>query len=268
MASLLTVQALYIYPIKSLGGISVSEALAQERGFQFDRRWMLVDKGGLFMSQRKHPKMALLQVALTSDGLEVFPKNDPTDRLKIPFEAGTGQYEEVQIWDDEVRAERVGKIYDLWFSNALNDQVTLVKMPEFPSRPVDPRYAHASEEVSFADGMPYLIIGNESLNDLNSKLEELVPMDRFRPNIVFDGGMAFEEDTWEFLEIGEVRFKGVKPCARCILTTVDQETAITSAEPLKTLSSYRKVGNKVLFGQNALALESGKVRVGDSIRKG
>lgn len=267
MNSELKVQALYLYPIKSLGGISVSEALVEERGFQFDRRWMLVDKGGLFMSQRKHPKMALLQVALTSDGLEVFPKNDPTDRLKIPFEAGTGQYEEVQIWDDRLKAERVGKIYDLWFSRALDQEVKLVRLPQTPSRRVDPKYAHADEEVSFADGMPYLIIGNASLADLNSRLEKTVPMDRFRPNIVFDGGQAFAEDEFEFLEIGVVRFKGVKPCARCVLTTVDQETAMTSAEPLKTLSSYRKVGNKVLFGQNALALESGKVRVGDTIRK-
>jgi uncharacterized protein YcbX len=114
--------------------------------------------------------------------------------------------------------------------------------------------------------MPYLIIGQESLNDLNSRLEIPVPMDRFRPNIVFSGGVAFQEDSLRKVKIGDLEFQIVKPCARCVMTTVDQETGEKSKEPLKTLSDYRKINSKVYFGQNVVALETGKVRIGDLIQ--
>ncbi|MHA7131027.1 MOSC domain-containing protein [Algoriphagus namhaensis] len=264
----LTIQALYIYPIKSLGGISLHEARVEERGFQYDRRWMLVDQNGLFMSQRKHPQMALLQVALGTEGLLVSDRGEMKDPLVIPFDAQEEKFLQVIIWDDEVLAQRVGDHFDQWFSERLGEPVHLVRMPESTHRKVDPRYAHQGESVSFADGMPYLIIGEESLNDLNNRLEQPVPMDRFRPNLVFSGGEPFVEDSWTFIQVGEVPMKVVKPCARCVLTTVDQQTGKSGKEPLKTLASYRTVGNKVLFGQNVLALESGKVKVGDSIQIG
>src|SRR5690606_28095292 len=129
-------------------------------------------------------------------------------------------------------------------------------------RPVDKKYAVNQETVSFADAMPYLIIGQRSLDDLNDKLQEPLPMNRFRPNLVFSGGEAFAEDSWERVRIGECTFKVTKPCARCVLTTVDQETGNTGKEPLKTLATYRSVDKKVLFGQNMIALTTGTVKIG------
>jgi uncharacterized protein YcbX len=148
----------------------------------------------------------------------------------------------------------------------LGTNVRIVKMPDSTKRKVDPRYAVNKESVSFADGMPYLLIGQKSLDELNSKLDDAVPMNRFRPNIVFSGGDAFSEDTWGKIQIGEVDFQVVKPCARCVMVTVDQTTGDKAAEPLKTLAEFRKEGNKILFGQNMVALSNGIIKVGDKLK--
>jgi uncharacterized protein len=263
MEKKLVVQDIFIYPIKSLGGIRLSEALVEEKGFQYDRRWMLVDEEGLFISQRDYPQLALLSVELGENELTVFGRNEKEKSIQIPFEVATGPEVLVTIWDDQVLAKVVHPEIDKWFSETLGLQVNLVVMPENSHRKVDPRYAVNSESVSFADGMPYLIIGQESLNDLNSRLEIPVPMDRFRPNIVFSGGVAFMEDSLRKIKIGDLEFQIVKPCARCVMTTVDQETGETGKEPLKTLSSYRTINNKVYFGQNVVALQSGKIKILD-----
>jgi hypothetical protein len=173
---------------------------------------------------------------------------------------------EVEVWDDRMLANLVDPSFDQWFSEVLGIDCQLVVMPESTQRKVSPKYAVNSESLSFADGMPYLIIGQESLNHLNSKLAEPVPMNRFRPNIVFSGGESFVEDSWRNIKIGDVDFCVVEPCARCVLITVDQETGKKSKEPLKTLAGYRTLNNKVYFGQNALALQEGILRVGDSIQ--
>jgi len=266
MEKKLVVQDIYIYPIKSLGGIRLSEALVEEKGFQYDRRWMLVDTEGLFISQRDYPQLAVISVELGENELIVFRSNEKEKSIQIPFEVATGPEVLVTIWDDQVLAKVVHPEIDKWFSAELGLHVNLVVMPENSYRKVDPRYAVNGESVSFADGMPYLIIGQESLNDLNSRLEIPVPMDRFRPNIVFSGGVAFQEDSLRKVKIGDLEFQIVKPCARCVMTTVDQETGEKSKEPLKTLSDYRKINSKVYFGQNVVALETGKVRIGDLIQ--
>lgn len=265
MEKKLVVQDIFIYPIKSLGGIRLSEALVEEKGFQYDRRWMLVVEEGLFISQRDYPQLALLSVELGENELMVFRRNEKENSIQIPFEAATGPEMLVTIWDDQVLAKVVHPEIDKWFSEVLDLQVNLVVMPENSHRKVDSRYAVNGESVSFADGMPYLIIGQESLNDLNSRLEIPVPMDRFRPNIVFSGGVAFQEDSLRKVKIGDLEFQIVKPCARCVMTTVDQETGEKGKEPLKTLSSYRTINNKVYFGQNVVALQSGKIKIGDVI---
>ncbi|MBN3584531.1 MOSC domain-containing protein [Algoriphagus aestuarii] len=259
------IQDIFIYPIKSLGGVSVKEAWVEDKGFQHDRRWMLVKRNGTFLSQRECPKMALLQVLLAQDALLVFEKNDRNNQIRIPFEELTGDQIEVQVWDDVVKAVSVNKDFDRWFSKTLGVEVTLVKMPLATERKVDPKYAKNGEIVSFADGMPYLIIGQSSLNDLNGKLEVPLPMDRFRPNVVFSGGKPFAEDQMKAIRIGDLEFSIIKPCARCVMTTIDQNTAAKGKEPLRTLASYRTVGNKVLFGQNMVALNTGKIRVGDPL---
>lgn len=263
MNSNLTIQDIFIYPIKSLGGVRLEEAWVEEKGFQYDRRWMLVREDGTFITQREFPDLALLQVVIAHESLLVFDKRDRSSQIRIPFEQILNKKIEVTVWEDKMTAVKVGTEFDRWFSKKLGFNVLLVKMPETTSRKVDSKYAKNGETVSFADGMPYLIIGQSSLNDLNSKLEKPVPMDRFRPNIVFSGGKPFDEDKMYSIRIGELDFSVIKPCARCVLTTVDQDTARKGKEPLKTLSSYRTVNNKVLFGQNMVALNTGKIHIGD-----
>lgn len=261
----LILQDIYIYPVKSLAGIRMTEAEVEEKGFRHDRRWMLVDKEGRFVSQREYPKLALLGVELKDDGLKIFDRKNPVNSIFVPFGLAQGPEKRVVIWDDEVTALVVDAEISEWFSEILKFEVDLVLMPEESKRPIDSRYAVNGESVSFADGMPYLIIGQASLDELNSKLEQHVPMNRFRPNLVFSGGSPFQEDQLRKIRIGTVEFQIVKPCARCVMTTVDQDTAEQGKEPLKTLASYRTVNNKVMFGQNVVALSLGKVRLGDAI---
>lgn len=258
-------QDIYVYPIKSLGGIRLETANLEERGFQFDRRWMLVDEEGMFLSQRTFSKMALLQVELFSDRMDVFEKYQPGNKLHIPFLSTSDVLVDVTIWEDTVKGQVIKKEINDWFSASLGMDCRLVLMPESTKRKLKPKYAVHGESVSFADGMPYLIIGQSSLNDLNERLQDPVPMDRFRPNLVFNGGAPFAEDKWEKVKIGEAVFKVTKPCARCVMTTVDQQTGEKGKEPLRTLATYRTFQNQVMFGQNMLLLEGSTIKVGDQL---
>ncbi|WP_111672385.1 MOSC domain-containing protein [Algoriphagus litoralis] len=266
MEKKLVVQDIFIYPIKSLGGIRQIEGLVEEKGFQYDRRWMLVDHQGVFISQRSHPHLAHLAVILGREDLTVFHKKEPSRAVNIPLNLAIGPELWVTIWDDRVVGKEVSPEINRWFSDFLGIEAKLMIMPEDSHRKVDPRYAVQGESVSFADGMPYLLIGQESLNDLNSRLEVPIPMDRFRPNIVFSGGTPFLEDSLRKVKIGEVQFQIVKPCARCVMITVDQDSGEKGKEPLKTLSSYRTINNKVYFGQNVVALQHGRIKIGDEIQ--
>jgi uncharacterized protein YcbX len=267
MSRTLVLQEIYLYPIKSLGGIAVQEAQVEERGFKYDRRWMLVDQSGEFLTQRQHPQLALLQVALSESQLEVFSKGDPSQRIAFDLDLASNQELLVSIWGDQVLARVVSAEVSRWFSDFLQMDLDLVVMPESSHRKMDPRYAVQGESVSFADGMPYVIIGQASLDELNQRLEVPISMDRFRPNLVFSGGEAYAEDQFKQLQIGEVEFQVVKPCARCVLITVNQQTGEKGKEPLATLATYRTVNNKIYFGQNAVALAPGMVRVGDPIQQ-
>uniref|UniRef100_UPI00404806EB MOSC domain-containing protein n=1 Tax=Algoriphagus sp. TaxID=1872435 RepID=UPI00404806EB len=262
----LFIQNLYLYPIKSLGGISVQEAQVEEKGFKYDRRWMLVDQSGEFLTQRQHPQLALLQVALGKSKLTVFSKVDPSHKISFDLEMNSGKEMQVSVWGDKVAALQVASEVSAWFSDFLGMVVDLVLMPESSHRKMDSSFAVQAESVSFADGMPYVIIGQASLDELNGRLAFPVGMDRFRPNLVFSGGEAYAEDQFKQLQIGEVEFQVVKPCARCVMITVDQEKGTKGKEPLATLATYRTVNNKVYFGQNAVALGKGIVRVGDPIQ--
>jgi uncharacterized protein YcbX len=262
-----------IYPIKSLKGIAQTEAAIEPRGLAFDRRWMLVDNFGVAMTQREYPRMALVRVELTPHGLLcVVPplRGNPTpegEPLLVPY-ADEGQPFEVEIWDDRVWALTVSREADEWFSRFLGVACHLVRMPETTERRVDTAYAHAGEIVSFADGYPFLLIGQASLDDLNRRLAEPLPMKRFRPNLVVMGAEPFAEDGWRRVQIGDAVFAPVKPCARCELTTVDPDRGVVGGkEPLRTLATFRKVGSKVLFGQNLLLVSGGgTLRVGDPVR--
>lgn len=243
----------------------MEESYAYTPGFSYDRRWMLVDSSHSFLSQRAHPKMALLQTSLDHSGLFVRLKYSPETLIHIPFDAILSQYKMVRVWDDWVEACPVIPEISGWFQHHLGLACELVYMPASTRRLISAKYAVNQEYVSFADAMPYLLIGQASLEDLNSRLDQPVPMDRFRPNLVIEGSRPYEEDSWDKIRIGEVVFKLTKPCARCVLTTVDQQTAARGKEPLLTLSRYRTKNNKVLFGQNLICLSEGKVKVGDEV---
>lgn len=259
------IQDIYIYPIKSLGGIRLEKATLMEKGFENDRRFMLADKTGRFLSQREHPRMALLQTDLVDEGIAVYSKEDPKNKILVPLPFKPRENEEilVTIWEDKVKAQLADKSISSWFTDFLGQTCELVFMPHASRRHLKPKYAVNSEAVSFADGMPYLLISQASLDDLNSRLKEPVPMNRFRPNIVISGGTAFQEDEWDMIKIGNARFKITKPCARCVVTTIDQHSANKSKEPLATLATYRKKNGKVMFGQNMLLLEGDQISVND-----
>jgi len=254
---------IWIYPIKSLGGISLPSAVVKEKGLEYDRRLMLVDETDTAMTQRVFPKMALFKSSIDKGILTITHHQHSLklDLKKPPLSNPTT----VNIWNDVVSAFELNGSYNEWFSELLESPCRLVYFPEENSRPVDPRYEVNHEQVSLADAYPFLIIGQSSLDDLNSRLTESVPMNRFRPNFVFTGGEPFEEDTWRKFSIGATRFVGVKMCARCPLPTVNQDTAERGPEPLKTLATFRKRDNKVYFGQNLVALDYNSVKVGDTI---
>ncbi|QJD77148.1 MOSC domain-containing protein [Spirosoma rhododendri] len=265
--------ALYIYPIKSLGGISVDEAVVEAKGLRHDRRFMLVTPDGKFITQRTHPIMALIDVRIDGDTLSVWHRHRADDVLNLPLDGavpGTGETMAVSIWDSkDVPAQTVSAEADAWFSRVLAMPCRLVYMPDTTHRPVDEQYARQNDPVSFADGYPYLLIGQSSLDYLNRLVisetqPEPMEMARFRPNLVVSGSKPYEEDGWATFRIGDLTFYGVKPCARCVLTTIDPTTAEKGREPLRTLATYRQYTHKILFGQNVLPDPdaSGVLRVG------
>lgn len=260
------ISGLFIYPVKSLGGIEMDSVPVTDRGFQYDRRWMLVDKTGRFLSQREHPAMALLQCELEEEGLRVVHRKEADDFIKIPFDTDTGETAEVTVWDDTMIAVKSGAQFDQWFSQRLGMDCYLVHMPDTTRRVVDARYTSQEEITSFSDAYPMLLIGQASLDDLNNRLQDPVPMNRFRPNIVVEGWAPYEEDTIRFFQAGSIRLEAVKPCARCVLTTIDQETGLKGKDPLKTLASYRTQNKKVLFGQNLIYSGSGLLKKGMEVR--
>ena len=261
---MLQVSELFIYPIKSLGGIPVSSAAVTDRGLLYDRRWMLVDSNNEFMTQREFAEMALLQTEISEGALKVYHKKTEASIL-IPLEP-TGETISVQVWSDLCKAAIVDQKINEWFSDLLGKACQLVYMPCTTKRRVDGRYAFNNEVTNFSDGYPFMTIGQSSLDDLNSRLEEKLPINRFRPNIVFTGGHAFEEDTWKHIIINDINFYGVKLCSRCAITTINQDTIKKGKEPLKTLATYRQKNNKIYFGQNLLHHGEGMIHVGDEIR--
>jgi len=255
-----------IYPIKSLGGIILTKAQLEDRGLQYDRRWMLVDEEGIFITQRKHFELALLEVSITKGKLVVSHKTSPEQTISFALDEDNGVQIPVIIWNDTATGLEVNKAVSKWFSDFLKFSVRLVKMPLAEKRLVDPRYASNEEVVSFADGYPCLIIGQSSLDGLNEKLRDPIRMDRFRPNFVFTGGVPHIEDTFKTFYIGETLFSAVKPCARCVLITIDQQTGEKGQEPLRTLASYRTINKKIMFGQNLLHQHNGVIAVGDQLK--
>ncbi|MBD1805401.1 MOSC domain-containing protein [Microcoleus sp. FACHB-SPT15] len=254
---------IYIYPIKSARGISLETAQVENRGFQYDRRWMLVDETGKFMTQRKFPRMALIGVRLEGNQLIVEAPNHGS--IAIPTSLDSGDTIFVQVWNDVCEAISLTAEVNQWFSEFLGTSCQLVFMPERSHRLVSSHYSMQNELVSFADAFPFLLTSEASLQDLNERLDEPVPMNRFRPNLVVSGCEAFAEDTWRQIRIGSILFHVVKGCDRCVVTTIDQTQGIRGKEPLVTLAKYRLWDRKVWFGQNLVPSQLGTLEVGDSV---
>ncbi|MDB5126438.1 MOSC N-terminal beta barrel domain-containing protein [Mucilaginibacter sp.] len=261
---MLRVSQLFIYPIKSFGGIALSTARLTDRGLQHDRRWMLIDENNRFLSQREHAQMALFKIELETDSLKVIYTTDGS-QINIPFIPLKQDLLDVTIWDDTCTGQLVSDVVDAWFTVKLGIPARLVYMPDETHRATDPRYTTQGTIASFADAYPALLIGQASLDDLNKRLAEPLPMNRFRPNIVFEGGEPYSEDLMDHIAINGIDMYGVKLCARCIMTTIDQQTAVKNKEPLKTLARYRRKGNKILFGQNLAFNSTGVLNIGDEI---
>ena len=268
MPASLILTGLYLYPVKSLGGYAVPEAEVTARGLRHDRRWLLVDERNRFMTQRQQPELALLAVAPAYNGFLISHRQRP-DLLPlfIPFEATAERTLFVTVWDDILWAWRGAPEADAWFATALGRPCRLVYMSDMVRRDVEPELNPEGQLVSFADGYPFLLVGETALADLNARLAQPVPLNRFRPNLVFGGGEAYEDDLWENFDIGELPFRAVRGCGRCVLTTIDQQTATKNAvgEPLRTLATYRKAESSTLFGQNVTGPDQGRLRVGDAL---
>jgi uncharacterized protein YcbX len=266
----LHIAALYTYPIKSCAGIQHDQIELDARGLHHDRQWMVVDETGKFVTQREVSQMALIQPSMTDDELVLTaPEMSP---FRVPLAQQGSVTREVVVWKDICQAVDMGDAAADWFSRVMNMPVRLVRIADDFVRPTSTEYTPIAGETGFSDGYPLLFISGGSLEDLNERLiarnKAPVPMNRFRPNIVIGGSEPYAEDTWQQVYIGDIPFDVVKPCGRCVTTTVDQAvgTSPDVREPLATLATYRRGANGgAMFGQNVIHRGCGLLRVGDAI---
>lgn len=258
----LIVKELWTFPVKSMGGISMSQAKALKAGFEYDRRWMLLDHENKFITQRQVPELALFKTSIGDGQLTLTYRRES---YHIGLEEHTSEKINTKVWDDDASTMTVSPMVDEWLSDALKMKVRLVKICNDQSRIHHNKNHDIHIPVSLADGYPYLVAGTASLDLLNSKLDAPIQMSRFRPNIVVDTTEAHEEDTWIECKAGTAEFLNMKPCGRCTMITIDQNTAHINNEPLKILNQYRKSQNSVLFGTNMMCTKEGLVTVGDEM---
>ena len=252
------------YPIKACRGFDVAESQVERMGLANDRRMMVVTPAGEFLTQREYPRLALVTPAVKNGMVTLSAPN--FDSLQFGIQS-TGTPTSVNIWKSkDVSAIDQGDESAQWFSNWLGVSVRLVHVDSNYKRKLNPDFAVSAEDhTGFADGYPILIISEASLLDLNSKLASTLPMNRFRPNIVVQNCEPFAEDTWKRIRIGDVEMSLVKPCPRCVVTTIDKETLEKSKEPLKTLATYRNQEDGAMFGMNVIPLNEGEIKVGMSV---
>jgi uncharacterized protein YcbX len=262
--STITLSSLIYYPIKACRGVEVNFSCVSRMGLEHDRRMMVVIPEGEFLTQREFPRLALVTPKLSDGTLELSAPN--FDSIQLGLQT-TGAPWPVNIWKSKgVHAIDQGEEAAQWFSDWLGTDVRLVHIADGYKRLVNESYAvNPDDHTGFADGYPILLASEEGLQDLNSHLESPVPMNRFRPNIIVKGGGPFEEDTWNRIRIGDVELAVVKPCARCVVTTIDKESLEKDKEPLKTLGKYRKHKLGAIFGQNVIPLNGGSIRLGMNV---
>lgn len=256
---------IHIYPIKSIAGRSLEAAEVLPRGLAHDRRWMLVDANGKFLTAREHGALLRVHAEPDETGIALHAPGLPDLRVAAPAK---GERLPVQVWKDHLEALAAGAEADAWFSRYLGFEARLVFMGPDVHRPKDTKHAREGDEVSFADSMPLLVTSQAALDALNERLDRPVPMARFRPNLVVDDLPAHDEDSWRQVQVGEVLFDVAKPCTRCVLVNTDPATGERDPahEPLRTLSKYRRADDGVRFGQLLIPRSEGTVRVGDAVR--
>ena len=261
---MISLSSLTYYPIKACRGFDINESHVERMGLANDRRMMVVTHSGEFLTQREHPKLALITPMLKNDSIILSAPNFDSVHFAIQK---TGAISFVNIWQSKnVNAIDQGEEAAQWLSDWLGTSVRLVHIADGIQRKLNPGYAiNTDDHTGFADGYPILIISEASLQDLNSKLDSALPMNRFRPNIVLQNFEPFAEDTWKRIRIGDVEMALVKPCPRCVVTTIDKETLEQSKEPLKTLGAYRKQKGGAMFGMNVIPLNEGRLEVGMSV---
>ena len=258
---MITVSELAVYPVKSCRQRVVTERMIDAFGFSGDRRWMVVDRDGKFITQRQFPRLVLVTVEEQGAGILLSAEGMASLAVPFPRESEAAPLK-VQVWKDTCQVLWAGKEADDWLSRYLGVECRLAWMPDNFLRQVDRDYAEVGDQVSFADGFPFLLISEASLDDLNSRLETPVPMHRFRPNIVIRGCDPYEEDRWDRIRIGDIEFSVAKPCSRCVMTTVDSQTGVKTGEPLRTLASYRRQDKGIMFGQNLIHHGQGRIEQG------
>ncbi|WP_224370431.1 MOSC domain-containing protein [Hyalangium versicolor] len=256
---------LFIHPIKSTRGLPLTQATVEPLGLENDRRWMLVRPDGSFITGRESPALVLVSAIPSEGGLRLSAPNQPELQVAVPPEGA--ERLNVKIWGDQCSAARAGETADRWFSQYLGESVQLVYRDSRMDRPVDPKYARPEDQVAFPDAFPLLLLSRGSVEELNRRLNRPITVEHFRPNLVVEGCEPFAEDSWKRLRVGNVELEVVKPCSRCVFTTVDPLTGTKAkdGEPLRTLAFFRRQEGKVMFGQNVLVRRPGTLRVGDPI---
>lgn len=259
---MLSVHALFVYPIKSCRGIEVSTAWLGEQGLAGDRRWMVVDESGRMLTARKVPQLLGVQPVPDEDGLWLTAPGQADAHVPRPRE---GAPMTVGIWQDTLTGARVSGQGSAWFTALLGQPVRLVWLPPVAERVVDPDWASGEHFTGFADGFPVLVTHQVSLEDLAGRVGRPLSMRRFRPNVVVAGGGAWAEDRWTGLEGASAALRLCKPCSRCIMTTLCPDTLERHPEVLTTLGQFRKQALGVIFGQNAVVSRTGVLTVGESL---
>jgi len=259
----LHVSALFIYPVKSLAGVPLSQAELTPTGFRFDRSWMIVDQYDVFLTQRQHPRMARVKVVPAADSLKITVPGSPA--VEVPVK-GDAPVRTVTVWENRCDAVDQGDQAAALLGDYLGRPCRLVRMAPGFTRQLSQRHlVTGREEVGFADSMPLLLTAQASLEDLNSRLPDPVEMSRFRPNIVVAGSTPFQEDTWKRLRIGEGIFRVAKSCIRCEIITVDQESGEKGVQPLETLGTYRTGPKGIAFGRHLVHERLVTIRTGDEV---
>jgi hypothetical protein len=262
------VASIHIYPMKAARAVDLGESVVEAQGLAGDRRWMLADEDGRFVSQREEPALARVSVSHGTNEAAVTISSPPLPRCRVAVPRDA-ELVKVSVWGTSFVAMGAGPAADRWFSAYLDRPVRLVYLDDPGRRPVDPDYGRPGDVVSFADGFPLLLTSVGSLAELGQWLagqgDRPVPMTRFRPNVVVAGAPPWAEDGWRRIRIGAVPFLVVKPCGRCVVTTTDQVTGERGKQPLRMLARRRRFGQELVFGQNLIPDAPGVIRVGDPV---